>query len=141
MAARPAADAGEVARALDLRQQVFCGEQGVSLAAERDGRDEEALHVVAVDGGAVIGTCRLLFERGEARLGRMAVAPAARGRGIGGALLAAAERAARDRGADRVVLHAQTAVRALYEAGGYRPHGEPFDEEGIPHVAMEKPLA
>jgi hypothetical protein len=39
---RAARDEAEVEAALALREDVFCGEQGVSLADERDGRDAEA---------------------------------------------------------------------------------------------------
>lgn len=126
---------------MTLRERVFCGEQGVSLDAERDGRDEEALHVVAVEGGTVVGTCRLLLDGEIARLGRMAVERDLRGRGIGGEVLRAAEDAARAAGARTMRLHAQRAAEALYRRSGYRQRGAPFVEEGIPHVAMEKRLA
>jgi predicted GNAT family N-acyltransferase len=138
---RQARDEHEIAAALDLRERVFCGEQGVSLAVERDGRDPEALHVVALEEERLVGTCRLVFDRETARLGRMAVEPGARGRGLGAAILLAAERSAREAGARRITLHAQTAVKDLYSRHGYIPHGEPFVEEGIDHVAMEKVLA
>jgi predicted GNAT family N-acyltransferase len=131
----------ELAAALDLRERVFCGEQGVSAAADRDGRDPEATHVVAVDDGRVVGTCRLVFRGGTARLGRLAVAPAERGRGVAAAILAESARVARDAGASRIALHAQTYAKALYVREGYAERGEPFDEEGIEHVAMEKRLA
>lgn len=88
-----------------------------------------------------MGTCRALIEEGSARLGRMAVEPRARGRGLGAALLAEAERRAAATGAARVVLHAQEAARSLYARDGYQPVGEPFVEEGLPHIAMEKTLA
>ena len=65
----------EVTAALALRSRVFCDEQGVSFEADQDGRDPEATHIVAVDDGAVIGTCRLLFRGQVARLGRLAVEP------------------------------------------------------------------
>jgi predicted GNAT family N-acyltransferase len=138
---RPARGAREVAAALDLRKRVFCDEQGVSLAVERDGRDPEALHVVALERDRLVGTCRLVFDRETARLGRMAVEAGARRRGVGAAILAAAERCARGSGARRITLHAQTAVTDLYSRHGYISHGEPFVEEGIDHVAMEKVLA
>ena len=128
-------------RALELRERVFCGEQGVTLAAERDGHDREALHVVAVEDGRVVGTCRVVVNDGLGRLGRMAVEPRARGRGIGALLLAEAERAAAAAGASRIRLHAQTAVRSLYARGGYSVRGAPFVEEGIDHVTMERALA
>ena len=56
-------DEHELAAALALREEVFCGEQGVTLDGDQDGRDAEALQLVAVD-GEVLGTCRLLLEPG-----------------------------------------------------------------------------
>jgi predicted GNAT family N-acyltransferase len=138
---RPARDREEVEQALALREQVFSVEQGVALAADRDGLDERAIQVVAVESGRVVGTCRVLVDGEVGRLGRMAVEHAARGRGVGAAILAAAERSARDAGARLMRLHAQRYVEDLYAAAGYLPYGEPFVEEGIAHVAMEKPLA
>ena len=140
MVVRKARDQSEIEAALELRRQVFCDEQGVTPAADRDGRDGEALHLVAIEDGAVIGTCRILVDGGVARLGRMAVQGPLRGRGIGAELLEAAERAALREGADRVTLHAQAAAETLYARGGYEPAGERFLEEGIEHVRMEKCL-
>ena len=137
---RLAGTATEVAEAMALRQRVFCGEQGVSLEAERDGRDDEALHVVAYEDGRLVGTCRLLLTGDEAKLGRMAVEGSARGRGVGRAVLRAAERSVAERGGRRVKLHAQRSVESLYARAGYSAYGEPFVEEGIDHVAMRKDL-
>jgi predicted GNAT family N-acyltransferase len=139
---RRAATPREVEAALALRHAVFCEEQGVPLADEVDGRDGEATHLLALDGAAVVGTCRLLSEPdGTVRFGRLAVAAEARRRGIGAALLGAAEDEARAAGGRRIVLAAQTAARGLYEAAGYAVRGQPFDDAGIEHVRMEKALA
>ena len=138
---RPARTREEVEQALSLRRRVFCDEQGVDPAAERDGRDAEAIHLVAIEAGALVGTCRLLVDEGAVRLGRAAVAREDRGRGIGAALLEAADRVSREAGAAVIHLHAQTAARSLYERCGYAAGGAPFLEEGIEHVAMEKRLA
>ncbi len=141
MEVRAARDRGEVEQALALREQVFCVEQGVELAADRDGLDDLAIQVVAVDSGRVIGTCRVLVDGEIGRLGRMAVEAGSRGRGLGAAILTAAEQSARDAGARLMRLHAQRYIEYLYAAAGYMPYGEPFVEEGIAHVAMEKRLA
>jgi predicted GNAT family N-acyltransferase len=141
MDVRPARDAAELRQALALRDDVFCGEQGVSAAAERDGRDGDALHLVAVEEGRVLGTCRLVFQAGSAFLGRLAVERDERRRGIAAALLREAAERALAVGAKRIGLHAQLDVRELYAAGGYVERGEPFVEEGIDHVTMEKQLA
>ena len=141
MDVRPARDRSEVDQALALREQVFSVEQGVDLAADRDGLDDLAIQVVAVESGRVIGTCRVLVDGDIGRLGRMAVESGSRGRGLGAAILAAAERLASDAGARLMRLHAQRYIEDLYAAAGYTAYGEPFVEEGIPHVAMEKRLA
>ena len=141
MEVREARAPEEVQGALELRYRVFCEEQGVAPAADQDGRDHEAIHLVALEDGRVVGTCRLLVEHGVARLGRNAVAASDRGRGVGTALLRAADRVAADAGADRIRLHAQLPARALYERAGYEAEGEVFLEEGIEHLTMEKRLA
>jgi predicted GNAT family N-acyltransferase len=138
---RRASGPDEVEAALELRYRVFCEEQGVTLAADQDGRDRDALHIVAFEDGRMAGTCRLLFEGGLARLGRMAVEPELRGHGVGAAVLAEAVRESRQAGAACIRLHAQAAARTLYERAGFEVRGEEFLEEGIPHVTMEKTLA
>jgi predicted GNAT family N-acyltransferase len=138
---RLAAAEAEREAALALRYQVFCEEQGVAIDLEADGRDGEALHVVALRDGAVVGTCRLVLDDGTAKLGRMAVEPERRGQGIGAALLDGAEGEARAAGASRIALHAQTYAQSLYARAGFEPRGKAFEEAGIEHVLMEKPLA
>jgi predicted GNAT family N-acyltransferase len=138
---RPARDEREVVAALDLRHEVFCVEQGVTLDEERDGRDGGALHLVAVDDGVVIGTCRLLVEGTTVKLGRMAVARSRRGLGLARALLREADGQARALDAERIVLGAQLTAQALYERAGYEPYGEVFLDAGIEHVMMGRALA
>ena len=138
---RVARAAREVEAALALRERVFCGEQGVSIAAERDGRDRDATHLIALAEGEILATCRLLLADATVRLSRMAVERSMRRRGVGRAVLAAAEDWAREVGAQRITLHAQMPVKGLYEGAGYTSRGEPFVEEGIEHVLMEKSVA
>ena len=137
---RRARDQSEVDAALALRYEVFCVEQGVSLAEERDGRDGEALHLVVVQDGELVGTCRLLAEGSEVKLGRMAVAPAHRGRGLAAQLLVEAEAQARALRTQRIALAAQLTAQALYERAGYAPYGDVFLDAGIEHVMMSKAL-
>jgi predicted GNAT family N-acyltransferase len=137
---RPTRDDRELAAALALREEVFCGEQGVSLAEEHDGRDDEALHLVIVDGGAVVGTCRLLAEGTTVKLGRMAVTRSRRGLGLARTLLTEADAQARGLGAERIVLAAQLGAQTLYDRAGYGAYGEVFLDAGIEHVMMAKAL-
>jgi ElaA protein len=134
-------DDDELQAALDLREAVFCGEQGVTFEGDRDGRDRQAVQLVAVDGSEVVGTCRVLVEGGDAKFGRLAVRRDLRGRGVGRSLLRLAEREAAGAGARRIGLAAQAAAIGLYEAAGYSAYGRVYDDEGIPHQNMAKALA
>jgi predicted GNAT family N-acyltransferase len=126
---------------LSLRRTVFVEEQGVPPSMEVDEHDRsDAVHALATWNGVPAGTGRVVLDgKGAARIGRMAVVDDVRGRGIGRALLAVLEERARARGAAKLVLWAQVSARPFYEKAGYRVVSEkPFDDAGIPHVAMEK---
>jgi predicted GNAT family N-acyltransferase len=131
----------EMAAALELRHEVFCVEQGVPVYEELDGRDGEGVHLVAVSNDTLLATCRLLFVGPTVQFSRLAVRKPARRQGIAAALLALADEETRAGGARRLVLHAQTYARALYEAAGYEPRGRIFMEAGIEHIAMGKHLS
>jgi predicted GNAT family N-acyltransferase len=130
----------EMEAALALRHEVFCREQGVPEYEELDGRDGDGLHLVAVAGDEVVGTCRLLKVGATVQFSRLAVRADARRQGIATALLALADAETRALGGRRLVLHAQTYARELYEHAGYRARGRSFIEAGIEHIAMEKVL-
>jgi predicted GNAT family N-acyltransferase len=128
----------EMSAVLALRHEVFCVEQGVPVREEVDGRDGDAMHLVAVSGADLLATCRLLFVGPTVQFSRLAVQVSARRHGIASALLDLADEEAKAAGSRRLVLHAQTYARSLYEAAGYEPRGRLFMEAGIEHIAMEK---
>jgi predicted GNAT family N-acyltransferase len=137
---RRMSDAAEMPAVLALRHDVFCVEQGVPEREELDGRDDEGVHLVAVSGSELLATCRLLFVGRTVQFSRLAVRKSARRHGIASDLLRLADDEARAGGARRLVLHAQTYARPLYESAGYEPRGRIFMEAGIEHIAMEKHL-
>ena len=118
-----------------VRQSVFVREQQVPESLEWDGRDGDAVHLVAEsDDGAVIGTARLLPS---GQVGRMAVMPDWRKRGVGTRLLAELLRIADDKGFPPPFLNAQTKVMSFYHRLGFEAVGNGFEEAGIPHQRME----
>ena len=126
------------AELMAIRTDVFVDEQGVPPELECDGRDADAMHFLATDDvGNPVGVARLLAD---GQIGRIAVLPAFRRRGIGRRLLDLALDAARARGDGRVWLHAQIDAQDLYLQAGFRIVGERFMEAGIPHIAMERDL-
>jgi predicted GNAT family N-acyltransferase len=132
-----ARDADDVQGALAVRERVFIAEQGVPVEEELDGRDADALHLLAADAdGNVIGTLRLLVDGDVAKVGRVAVDREQRRRGIAARMLDIALAEARARGARRVRLASQLDVVALYERAGFAVESGVFEEAGIPHVWM-----
>jgi len=124
-----------------LRTRVFVEEQGVPAEIEQDVHDATAVHALAEDDdGRVVATGRLLVRDGRAVIGRMAVDAAVRGRGYGAAVLAELHRQAVALGLTEVELHAQLPARAFYERAGYTAVGGVYEEAGIAHVTMRRPL-
>lgn len=117
-----------------VRTRVFVEEQAVPEDLEWDDDDARALHLLAVDAESrPIGTARLL-DSGQ--IGRMAVLPEWRGRGVGSALLKEALRIAAESGFPTLFLNAQTSALPFYARMGFVPVGEQFAEAGIPHRRM-----
>lgn len=118
-----------------LRQAVFVVEQDCPYA-DLDGRDTEdtALHLVATEGDTLLGCVRVLQDRDEWRIGRVATTTAARGRGIGAALMQAAV----DQVGEPIVLDAQAHLEQWYARFGFTSTGREFLEDGIPHVEMRR---
>ena len=128
-------------QAFSIRRRVFQEEQGVSAAEEFDADDDRAVHVLAVAGGAggtAVGTGRIVFYPGYAKIGRMAVLPKWRRRGVGHALLDALIRAAVERAVPQLVLHAQVHAIPFYAAHGFQVVSAEFQEAGIAHRRMER---
>lgn len=140
---RTAAWADLDADARAIRTRVFIDEQRIPAEMEWDEADGDALHAVAYNRlGQAVATGRLLQpEPRVARIGRMAVHHALRGTGIGRQVLQALMAAAATRGDREVVLHAQRSAESFYAGLGFQPRGEPFEEAGIAHIEMVRPLA
>ena len=121
---------------MPVRTEVFIVEQGVPEEIERDAFDAVCRHAIARDAeGRVVATGRLLPD---GHIGRMAVLRAARGAGVGGAVLQALIAEAARSGLREVALNAQTHALAFYLRHGFEAVGEVFMEAGIPHRAMRR---
>lgn len=125
---------------MHVRSRVFMDEQNVSPLIELDDRDFDAVHIVSYADGKPCASCRILKEDGYAVLGRLAVMPEYRKKGLGSEVLKFAEETAKSLGYSELRLHAQYHARHFYEENGYIPYGETFYEAGILHVSMKKEL-
>ncbi|WP_097871172.1 GNAT family N-acetyltransferase [Streptomyces sp. rh34] len=114
--------------------------EGTSISDDEDGvarlveRDPGAL-ILAVRKGALAGTVIVGFDGWRCHLYRLAVHPDQRRRGVGGALLAAAEErfvALGGRRADAMVLDRNTSAHQAWRAAGYEP--EPQWSRWVKHL-------
>lgn len=123
-----------------IREAVFMREQG--FAEEFDDIDSRAVHLVLFADGVPAATCRYYWNKDQGchAIGRIAVQKPFRGRGLGAAVLRAAEAHIARAGGCQAVLAAQVRAGGFYQKQGYLPCGAPFDEEGCPHIWMRKAL-
>ncbi|OCZ69455.1 acyltransferase [Achromobacter xylosoxidans] len=126
---------------LRLRSEVFVVEQDC-VFLDMDGKDLQGQteHLMAWENGALLAYCRLLepaLNDGQAVIGRVITAPAARGTGLGHELMRRAkDEVARLWPGQPVYLGAQAKLRAYYAGHGFVPVTEEYIEDGIPHVGM-----
>ena len=128
-------------------ESLFPSDQLGRVAFRRFLRVPGARVWVAVIGPKVVGDVILLLRRGAdfGRVYSLVVAPEARGQGLGGRLIAAAERAARAEGRHRLRLEVRRdnkAAQALYAKRGYREVAvlDVYYEDGADGLRLEKTL-
>ncbi|TMV66914.1 GNAT family N-acetyltransferase [Thioclava sp. BHET1] len=135
------AETRDIAACRKLRRIVFIEEQGVSEADEIDDLDDIAIHLLATQDGAPVGSARLLIQAETGKIGRVCVLKEARGTGLGAKLILAALETFRARdGVTRAKLGAQVHALGFYEKLGFAPVGAVYDDAGIPHRDMIRPL-
>jgi predicted GNAT family N-acyltransferase len=123
-----------------IREEVFVREQG--FREEFDSIDSFATHILVLADDSPAGICRVFWDedRQQFLLGRVAVLSRFRRQGLGEALVTAAEQQVRRMGGASLHLHAQCRITGFYEAVGYTPYGEIEDDQGCPHIWMQKSL-
>ena len=120
-----------------IRYDVFVVEQRVPEVLEWDDADLVSVHALAEAEREPIGCARLLSD---GHIGRVAVVRSWRHRGVGSALMHTLIDVARDRGDAAVIVNAQVAAMPFYAREGFEATGGIFDEAGIPHRVMTRPL-
>ena len=133
--------ATELYTLLKLRTDVFIVEQRC-IYPELDGRDGEALHLRLLSGGELLAAARV-FAPGKiaetVKIGRVVVASAYRGRGLGQALMRAAlDNCARLFPGEPVALSAQSHLVPFYRALGFTTTSDEYLDAGVPHVNMRR---
>ncbi|MBW3140172.1 GNAT family N-acetyltransferase [Ferrimonas balearica] len=134
-----ALDVHQLYAVLRLREQVFMLEQN-SLYEELDNLDQQSEHLLATADGELMGYLRLLAPAdGPVKLGRIVLAKAARGTGLGPTLIREGlARAASQYPSRPVKISAQLALKDYYGQFGFVGTSEPYDDGGVLHLDMVK---
>ena len=125
--------------ALRLRQEVFAVEQN-SIYVDTDGLDLQAIHMLYFENDELLAYQRCLppgLQEKESTLGRIVVAPRARGRDLGRELVrrGIAHNLQRWQSSD-IRIHAQAYLERFYTELGFATEGDVYDLDSIPHLEM-----
>lgn len=125
-----------------LRTDVFVQEQGIGAHMVWDDADATAVHALVCNPlGRPVATGRLVQHAPRVgRIGRMAVDRGLRGSRFGRDVLLGLVDAARQRGDQEAMLHAQCSAEGFYTRLGFVARGPVFEEAGIQHIEMVLPL-
>lgn len=135
------AQTDDLATCLLLRRKVFIEEQGVPEAEEQDEYDAQAVHLLARDGDTAVGTARIITNGSTGKIGRVCVLASHRGTGLGVALIQAAlDRLRLEPGVKTARLGAQIQALGFYERLGFVVVGAEYQDAGIAHRDMERPV-
>lgn len=146
-----------------VRRAVFVDEQGYEIEFDQIDEASSCIHVTLYVDGQLAGCSRVFPEELERAadaeapvspacdmdedvaagetyiMGRVAVLPAMRRRGLASVIVEASAACARDAGAKLIKLHTQEYVLPLYAKAGYTQIAPvDYEDEGQPHVWMAK---
>ena len=124
----------------EIREEIFVKEQG--FHNEFDEIDAYAVHLLVLDGETPAATGRTFpDETGKIwHMGRICVRKAWRGQQLGRLVMKQLEKAAKERGAEKLVLSAQVQAKGFYEKLGYTAHGSEYLDEFCPHIEIKKTI-
>jgi len=131
---------------LRLRSEVFVVEQNC-VFLDLDGLDHQARRLLGQQSTAS-GTELVAYARcfppgvtfAEASIGRVVTSPSARAQRLGHALMTQAVEALQAQwGIQPIRIGAQAHLKSFYERHGFADVGQPYIEDGIPHLEMLRP--
>lgn len=126
---------------LALRGEVFVVEQACRYL-DPDGKDMRALHLLGVENDELLAYTRLFPPTQTENFlvfGRVATAKSARRKGYGKKLIQTLLQYCDEHFPGiPIKCSAQHYLLAFYQRFGFKAYGEVYQEENIPHIAMER---
>ncbi|MHC0442390.1 GNAT family N-acetyltransferase [Flavobacterium sp. 3-210] len=132
----------ELYQMLRFRSEVFVVEQNCPYL-DLDNKDQESFHLLYFANDELAGCTRLLpagLSYTEIAIGRVVIGPRFRGLGLGKKIMEASIAGCQEKfGEGPIRISAQYHLSKFYQSVGFVEQGEPYDEDGIPHIEMLKP--
>ena len=122
-----------------IRDRVFAVEQGIDPKLDWDGKDGQAVHLLAFFQQLPVAVARMreVSSGDSVKLERLAVLSDYRRQGIGSELVYTAIAYGKEQGYQHIVLNAQIQTVDFYRKIGFESIGSPFQEAGIAHLKMQ----
>lgn len=129
---------------LRLRIEVFVVEQNC-VFQDLDNKDQKCHHIMGWDGDQLVASCRLVPKSVSypdyPSIGRVVSSPAYRGKGAGKELMEyAIDQSMHLFGNTDIKIGAQLYLKKFYESLGFVQTSDVYDEDGIDHIEMIRPL-
>lgn len=123
-----------------LRQTVFIVEQKC-IYSDLDYQDQTAMHLLGMQDTKLVAYLRLLLKNSHhldaISFGRVTVATPVRNQGLGKQLVQQVLTYLSINGNTKpIIIGAQLYLKEFYEAFDFVTMGQPYDEDGIPHIKM-----
>ncbi|MDN3692444.1 GNAT family N-acetyltransferase [Chryseobacterium tructae] len=129
----------ELYNILKLRSEIFIIEQNC-VYQDIDDKDLKCHHLMCFVDGNLAGYTRIVphgLTYEDASIGRVVIGTAYRGLGLGKQLMENSIKGCQDiLKESRIRISAQLYLLKFYNSLGFKEVGDPYDEDGIPHIEM-----
>ena len=126
--------------AVALREKILRRPLGQKFTIKELAEEREHHQVVGMKGDKIIATAVLVPEKNRLKMQRVVVDEVYRNSNIGSELMQFCEAFASANDIHNIYCHARDTAVNFYLKNQYSPVGDYFDEDGIPHLKMEKIL-
>ncbi len=130
----------DLAKAFIVRAIVYMHEQNCPYDEEFDLNDFTSTQIIGSINGEPVLTARIRYFSGFAKLERLAIRSAFRGRGYGHALLQFLLKFCEEKGYREFYLHAQQRLEPFYSQYGFHRIGDEFEFSDHDYVEMHASL-
>ncbi len=134
---------GRYEQLVELRYKVLLEPLGLKFLDSHRDKEVNYLHIGCIENldDKLIGGLMLIpLDDKNIRMMQVAVDSKYQGEGVGHALVAYAEKRAKEAGYKNIIMHAMINVIGFYEKMGYHQEGDIFEERGITFAKMVKKL-